>query len=105
MGHTKPVSETFLERAKRDPDFRAALLAEAVQLMADNDLATAKKLIRDYVLASIGFTQLALEIDKKPESVMRMLSPQGNPTMKNMAALLASLQRHEGIALHVEVTR
>jgi DNA-binding phage protein len=105
MGYTRPVTETFLARAKRDPDFRAALLAEALELMAENDLATAKRIIRDYILASIGFTDLAKEIGKKPESVMRMLSEKGNPTMKNMAALLASLQRHEGIALHVAASR
>jgi DNA-binding phage protein len=105
MGHTRPVSETFLARAKRDPEYRAALIAEALELVADNDLATAKTIIRDYVLAAIGFTNLAKEIGKKPESVMRMLSAKGNPTMKNMSALLAALQRHEGIELHVEATR
>jgi DNA-binding phage protein len=62
-------------------------------------------MIRDYVLASIGYTNLAKSIGKKPESVMRMLSDKGNPTLKNMAALLASLQRYEGIELHVAVTR
>jgi DNA-binding phage protein len=80
-------------------------LAEALELMAENDIATAKKIIRNYVLASIGYTNLAKEIGKKPESVMRMLSDKGNPTLKNMAALLASLQRHEGIELHVAATR
>jgi DNA-binding phage protein len=105
MGHTRPVSETILKRAKEDPEFRAALLAEAVELMADNDVPTAKSIIRKYVLASIGFEAIAKQIDKKPESIMRMLSDKGNPTLKNMAALLTTLQRHEGIGLHVEVTR
>lgn len=105
MGYTRPVSETILKRAKEDPGFRAALIAEAVELMADNDVLTAKNIIRKYVLGAIGFTKLAKEIGKKPESVMRMLSAKGNPTMKNMAALLAALQRHEGIELHVEATR
>jgi DNA-binding phage protein len=105
MGHTRPVSETILKRAQEDSEFRAALLAEAVELMADNDIPTAKSIIRKYILASIGFAALAKQIDKKPESLMRMLSDKGNPTMKNMAALLATLQRHEGIELHVTATR
>jgi DNA-binding phage protein len=105
MGHTRPVSETILQRAKGDAEFRAALLAEAVELITDNDIPTAKSIIRKYILASLGFTVLAKQVGKKPESLMRMLSEKGNPTMKNMAVLLATLQRHEGIELHVKATR
>lgn len=68
-------------------------------------MPTAKSLIRDYVLASIGFEALAKEVGKKPESIKRMLSAKGNPTINNMAALLASLKQHEGIQLHMETTR
>jgi len=104
MGTTRPVSETFLERAKRDPNFRAALIGEALELIAENDIDTAKSLLRNYVLASIGFENLGKEIGKKPENIMRMLSKKGNPTMKNMAALLSSLKQHEGISIRVEAT-
>ena len=104
MGQLRPVSETILKRAKEDPDFRAALLAEAIELLAENDVQTAKSIIRNYVLASIGFEALAKQIDKKPESIKRMLSEKGNPTLKNMAALLSSLKQHEGISIHVEAT-
>jgi hypothetical protein len=34
-----------------------------------------------------------------------MLSVNGNPTVKNVAALLSSLAQHEGIQLHVETSR
>ena len=68
MGQLRPVSETILKRAKEDPEFRAALLAEAIELLAENDVQTAKSIIRNYVLASIGFEVLAKQIDKKPES-------------------------------------
>jgi DNA-binding phage protein len=105
MGQLKPVSETILARAKRDPEFRAALLAEAIVLMAENDVRTAKRMLRDYVLASIGFEELAKSVGKKPESLMRMLSEKGNPNLNNVAALLSSLTKHEGINLHVEATR
>ena len=105
MGQLRSVSETILQRAKEDPEFRAGLLAEAIELLAENDVQTAKSIIRKYILASIGFEALAKEIDKKPESIKRMLSEKGNPTLKNMAALLSSLKQHEGITLHVEATR
>ncbi len=105
MGYTRPVKETILERAKSSPKFRAALIGEALELIAENDVQTAKSLIRDYVLASIGFEALAKEVGKKPESIKRMLSVKGNPTINNMAALISSLSQHEGITLHVEATR
>jgi DNA-binding phage protein len=105
MGQTRPVKATILERAKASPEFRATLIGEALELIAENDVKTAKALIRDYVLASIGFEALAKEVGKKPESIKRMLSVNGNPTVKNVAALLSSLTQHEGIQLHVETIR
>jgi len=105
MGTTRPVEETIIKRAKASASFRTALIGEAIELIAENDVQTAKSILRDYVLASIGFEALAKDIGKKPESIMRMLSAKGNPTMKNMAALLASLKQHEGISIHVEATR
>jgi DNA-binding phage protein len=104
MGHLRPVSEVMLDRAKRDPEFRAALLGEAVECLLENDVHTAKKMIRNYVLASMGFKELAKQVDKKPESLMRMLSEKGNPNLNNIAALLCSLKNHEGISIHVEAT-
>lgn len=46
-------------------------------------------------LASIGFEALAKQIDKKPESIKRMLSAEGNPTLNDMATLLLSLKQQE----------
>jgi DNA-binding phage protein len=105
VAHTRPAKETILERAKASPEFRATLIGEALELIAENDVQTAKALICDYVLASIGFEAIAKEIGKKPESIKRMLSVKGNPTVNNVAALLSSLTQHEGIQLHVETTR
>jgi len=104
MGHTRPVSETIIARAKREPEFRAALIGEALELIADGDVDTAKRIIRDYVLASTTFVNVAKALNKKPESIMRMLSEKGNPTMKNMASLLSTLKQQEGINIHVETT-
>jgi DNA-binding phage protein len=81
------------------------LISEALELFAEGDVQTAKSILHDYVVAAIGFEALAKRVGKKPESIKRMLSAKGNPTMNNMAALLASLSRHEGVKLHVEATR
>jgi DNA-binding phage protein len=104
MGTLRPVAETILARAKREPEFRAALIGEALELFADGDVETAKSILRNYVLASTSFVEVAKQLGKKPESIMRMLSTKGNPTMKNMAALLSTMKQHDGVKIDVHAT-
>ena len=40
-------------------------------------------------------------MDKKPQSLMRMLSDKGNPRLANISELVSSLRKNEGIELHV----
>lgn len=101
MSLTKPIREINLDRARRDPDFRAALLGQAVECIIENDLLTAKKMIRDYVLAAMGFPALAKAVGKSPPSLMRMLSEKGNPKLSSLAAVLSAAKEHEGIELEV----
>jgi DNA-binding phage protein len=103
MPLTRPFSDTVRERAASDPAFRTALLTEALDCFLDNDVTTAKKMLRDYVNASIGFQELGRRVKKKPESLMRMLSAKGNPGVDNLAQLIAVLRRHAGVELHVQV--
>lgn len=105
MGLTRPFLETVKERADKDPDFRAAMLAEATECFLNGEVDVAKTMLRDYVNATMGFQELATVLDKKPASLMRMLSKTGNPRAENLSALFASLQHHEGIEFHVEATR
>jgi len=105
MGLTRPFIETVKERAAADPDFRAAMLAEATECFLNGEVDVAKTMLRDYVNATIGFQKLAVVVDKKPQSLMRMLSKTGNPRAANLSSLIASLKKHEGVKFHVEVAR
>jgi hypothetical protein len=105
MPLTRPFRETVLERAQADPKFRVGLLTEAAECFLSGEVGAAKILLRDYVNATIGFQALGEEIEKQPKSLMRMLSEKGNPRAENLASLIASLQRYEGISFHVEATR
>lgn len=105
MPLTKPFRETVVERANSDPKFRIGLLTEAAECFLGGDVGAAKILLRDYVNATIGFQALGEQVDKEPKSLMRMLSVNGNPRADNLAALLASLQKQEGINLHVKASR
>lgn len=101
MALTRDFKETVKERAQNDPAFRIGLLTEAAECMLNNEVNVAKTLLRDYVNATLGFQELGKLTDKKPQSLMRMLSARGNPSLGNISAVIASLRQHEGIDLHV----
>ena len=69
--------------------------------LLNNEINVAKALLRDYVNATLGFKQLGALMDKKPQSLMRMLSDNGNPRLSNISELVSSLRKNEGIELRV----
>src|ERR1700736_5934384 len=75
MPLTHDFKETIRARAQRDPDFRQALLREAVECTIDGDLETGKAVLRDYVNATVGFQNLERRTQIPAKSLMRMLSP------------------------------
>lgn len=98
---TRDFKETVLERAKSDVGFRVGLLTEAAECLLNNEPEVAKTLLRDYVNATLGFHELGLLVDKKPSSLMRMLSDKGNPSLDNISRLMAVVGEHEGVQLRV----
>jgi hypothetical protein len=54
MPLTHDFKETIRARAQSDPDFRKALLREAVECAINADPATGKVVLRDYVNATVG---------------------------------------------------
>ncbi len=99
MALTRDFKETVVTRVKNDPEFAKALLDEAATLFLNGEPETAKFILRDLVNATIGFEQLARSVEKPSKSVHRMLSPSGNPTMTNLAAIFAAIKK----ALKVEI--
>ena len=97
MTKSRCFKETLNARIERDSGFRAALLEEAVQCLLAGELDVVKSVLRDYVNATIGFRELGYLTTKSPKSLMRMLSPQGNPQAKNLFEIIASLQDREGV--------
>ena len=58
MALTRKFRETVLRRVRKDPDFAAELLREAVQAMIGGDLETGKAVAREYINATLGFEAL-----------------------------------------------
>ncbi|MCL4782691.1 MAG: transcriptional regulator [Bryobacterales bacterium] len=101
MALTKTFRETVYERAQRDAGFRKALLTEAMNAYLGGDEATGKAVLRDVINATIGFEQLAEELQKPSKSLHRMLGPSGNPNTANFFAILQVLQKRVGVKLTV----
>lgn len=101
MALTRNFKQTVLERVERDPQFAKALLDEAATLFLSGEPETARLILRDLVNATIGFEQLAEITDKPSKSLHRMLSPRGNPSMDNLAAIFAAVRHWLKVAFDV----
>lgn len=102
MPITRNFKETIQARALRDREFRQGLLTESIENMLAGDTDTGKIILRDYINATLGFEKLANLTDKSAKSLMRMFSPSGNPTAKNLFGVINALQQEEGVHLHIE---
>jgi DNA-binding phage protein len=91
MALTRDFKETIIARVERDPAFAKALLDEATTLLLSGEAQTARVILRDLVNATLGFEQLAKLTDVPSKSLHRMLSPKGNPSMDNLAAILSAV--------------
>jgi len=99
MALTRNFKQTVIERVNRDPAFAQALLDEAATLFLNGEPETARLILRDLVNATIGFEQLAAMTDKPSKSLHRMLSPAGNPSMDNLAAIFLVMRECLNVSL------
>ena len=100
MALTRDFKLTVVERVAREPAFAQALLDEAATLFLNGEPDTARLVLRDLVNATLGFEQLATQTAKPSKSLHRMLSPNGNPSMDNLAAIFRAI--HERLNLNIE---
>ena len=101
MALTRSFKQTVVERVERDPEFAKALLDEAATLFLSGEPETARLILRDLVNATLGFEQLASLTDKPSKSLHRMLSPKGNPSMDNLAAIFGAIRANLKVELEV----
>ena len=101
MPLTRSFKETVKERVQEDAAFRDALLAEGIGALLSGEVEVGKAIIRDYINATIGFEQLAKETGTPTKSLMRMLGRAGNPSARNLFAVISVLQQSSGTSLRV----
>ena len=103
MALTRDFKETVAARVQKDPAFAQALLDEAITLFINGEPDSAKLVLRDLVNSTVGFEALAQEIQKPAKSLHRMLSQSGNPTMSNISAVFAAINRNLNVEVHMQV--
>ena len=102
MALSRNFKDTIQERAARDAAFRQGLLTESIECMLTGNLDTGKRILRDYINATIGFEKLSALLGKSPKSVMRMFGPEGNPTASNFFGVIQMLREKEGVSFEVQ---
>lgn len=101
MALTRSSKDIVKAKVESDPQFRQALLQEAVQTLIAGDADTARMVLRDFINATIGFAALAEATGTPPKSLMRMFGPRGNPTAANLSGVISALQDKTGVHLEV----
>lgn len=96
---TRDFKQTMVERVERDPAFAKALLDEAATIFLNGEPETARLILRDLVNATLGFEQLAVVTARPSKSLHRMLSPKGNPSMDNLAAIFCAVRGRLNVGL------
>jgi len=104
MPLTCSFRETILEQLE-SPEFRREFLREALANMVAGDLETAKAVLREYINGTVGFIALGDALSKSPKSLMRMLSPVGNPQARNLFEIVAWLQKIDGTVLEIRAVK
>ena len=105
MALTRDFQETVKEMLDSSSGFRRELLREALNTMLEGDVDTGKAVLRSYINGTIGFPGLAEAMGRSPKSLMRMLSPDGNPQAKNLFEIVAILQKKEGVRLELRTVK
>ncbi len=103
MPLSREFKHTVRERAERDPAFRLAMLQDALAALNGGEAFEAKILLRDFINATVGFTELGEAIGRDPKSLMRTFSPRGNPTLETLSDVLRELSQREGYVVKVEI--
>lgn len=84
ISHDEVVSEML----RTDPEFRAALINE---VMSDGDYADMLILLRQLTLAEGGMKVIAQRTGLNETALYRLMSADGNPSLKNFSKVLDSL--------------
>jgi DNA-binding phage protein len=103
MALTREYKQTVVTRLRREPKFAQALYAEALNALLEGETDEGLSMLRDLVHAGITFKSLARETGLGEKALHRMLSRRGNPTTRNLIAILKAIYEDLGIQPRVRL--
>ena len=83
--------------SRSDRKYRKELVREGVECLLGDDVDAGKAILRDYINATMGFEELSRRTKRPAKSLMRMMSPSGNPQARNLFEVIHHLQKAEGL--------
>ena len=98
MALTREFKSTVMELCK-DPEYRKALLIEALETYLEGDIPTGNALLRDYLNGTLAFAEVANVVGIKEPSLRRMLRAEGNPQLKNFLSIFTACRQREGMSV------
>ena len=97
MALTREYKQTVVARIQRDEKFARALYAEALNALLEGEPAEGLSMLRDLVHAQISFKELARQTGLGEKTLHRMLSRRGNPTTRNLVAVIRAICEDLGV--------
>jgi DNA-binding phage protein len=96
-----PVHSTCVRKSAlaKSGKIRSSGAYEAATLFLSGEPETARLILRDLVNATLGFERLAKVTAMPSKSLHRMLSPKGNPSMDNLAAIFDAVRKRLKVEL------
>ncbi len=101
MPLTREFKETIMADLQKDRAYRAAYLSEAIQAMHDGEFPVGKRMLRNYINATLGFESLSKAVGSPAKSLMRMLSETSNPHADRLFGILRHLQDADRLEVRV----
>jgi DNA-binding phage protein len=100
MPLTREFKQTIMADLK-DREYRAAYLAQAIEAMHGGEFSVGKRMLRNYINATIGFEALSKAVGSPAKSLMRMLGESSNPHADKLFGILKHLQETDGLEVRV----
>jgi probable addiction module antidote protein len=85
---SRPHADSMAQMLHDDPEFASAYLASALEDSHTPEGREALLLAMRYIAQAQGMTQVAQRAGIARESLYRVLSPKGNPTLSTLLAVL-----------------
>ncbi len=98
-------SITTVQQIRESHEFAIVLLEEALSNFFDGDFDVTRIILRDIVNGTLGFEELEKATNIPIENLQEMLSPNGNPTVKNFCTINTAIAQWLGVDLVVQALK